>query len=87
MVELIEGRDKVVRGAKIRVVCGGRPTYLSRSVQKLYPLEIKNQREGGRVGTVQEKGNCAENNKSKRSTPLRNTAVDSRWMTSLMLDL
>ena len=47
VVELIEGRDKVVRRAKVRVVCGGRPTYLSRPVQKLYPLEIKNQREGG----------------------------------------
>ena len=55
IVELIEGRDKIVRGAKVRVVAGGRPNYLSRPVQKLYLLEIKSQREGGWVGTAPKK--------------------------------
>jgi hypothetical protein len=78
VVELVKGRDCVVRGAKVKVVSSGRPVYLSRPVQKLYPLEIKSQREGGWVGTAPEKSNCAETNKSKRSTPPRKAALDSK---------
>ena len=76
VVELVKGRDRVVRGANVKMVSGGRPVYLSQPVQKLYPLEIKSQREGGWVGTVPKKGQCAENNKSKRSTPPRKAALD-----------
>ena len=43
---LVRGSDNVVRGAKVRVVTKGKPTHLSRPVQKLYPLEIKSQGEG-----------------------------------------
>ena len=43
----MKGRDRVVRGAKVKMVSGGRPMYLSRTVEKLYPVEIKSQREGG----------------------------------------
>ena len=86
VVELVKGRDRVARGAKVKMVSGGRPVYLSRPVQKLYPLEIKSQREGGWVGTLPKKGQCAENNKSKRSTPPRKAALDSACMSKLMLD-
>jgi hypothetical protein len=52
--------------------------YLSRPVQKLYPLEIKSHRDGGWVGTVPEKSNCTETNKSKRSTSPRKAALDAK---------
>ena len=39
VVELIVGKDKVVRGAKVKLVTRGKPVEVSRSVQKLYPLE------------------------------------------------
>ena len=36
--ELIIGKDKDVKGAKVRVAGKGRPVYLKKTVQKLYPL-------------------------------------------------
>lgn len=38
---LVRVSDNVVRGTKIRVVTKGKPAHLSRPVQKLYPMEIK----------------------------------------------
>ena len=37
---LVLGRDKVVRGAKVKVVSKGRTSFINRPVQKLYPLEV-----------------------------------------------
>ena len=37
---LIKGKDEVVRGANIRVIAKGKPTRMSRPVQRLYPLEV-----------------------------------------------
>ncbi len=44
--ELIIGKDKEARGAKVRVAGKGRPVYLKRPVQKLYPLRFKFDRVG-----------------------------------------
>ena len=38
--EQIIGRDGIVRGAKVRVAGTGKPEYLNRPLQKLYPLEL-----------------------------------------------
>ena len=38
---LIKGNDDVVRGANIRVIAKGKPSRMSRSVQKLYPIEVQ----------------------------------------------
>ena len=38
--DLVLGRDKVVRGAKVKVVSKGRTPFINRPVQKLYPLEV-----------------------------------------------
>ena len=43
---LVKGKDSIVRGDKVRVVTKGKPTHLSRPVQKLYPLEISSKGEG-----------------------------------------
>ena len=77
---LVRGSDNVVRGAKVRVVTKGKPTHLSRPVQKLYPLEIKSQGEGDARRSVR----AVEN--STRTVPRRNAALDSRWKSRLMLD-
>ena len=86
IVELVKGRDSIVRGAKLKLVSKGRPMYLSRPVQKLYPLEIKSQKGGGWVGTAPVKDKSAENNKSKRSTPPRRAARDAECKNRLMFD-
>ena len=38
--ELVVGKDQVIRGAKLKVLTKGKPVYLSRPIQKLYPLEV-----------------------------------------------
>ena len=37
--ELIVGKDKEVRGAKVKLLARGKPVRVSRLMQKLYPLE------------------------------------------------
>ena len=39
--ELVVGKDKEVRGAKVKVAGKGRPVYLNRPIQKLFPLEVQ----------------------------------------------
>jgi hypothetical protein len=54
---VVIGKDKVVRGAKIRVITKGKPIRMSRPVQKLYPLEIRCEAEQARksgVGYIEE---------------------------------
>lgn len=47
--ELITGKDGETRGAKVKMLTKkGRPTYLNRPVQKLYPLEVRDQCRPGR---------------------------------------
>ena len=46
--KLIIAKDKEVRGAKVRVAGKGKPVYLKRPIQKLYPLEIQAQPGGNR---------------------------------------
>ena len=46
--ELIAGRDKEVRGARVRLVGKGKPVYLKWPVQKLYPLEVQARPGGNR---------------------------------------
>ena len=47
MVEsLIIGKDRVVRGANVRVFAKGKPVRMARPVQKLYPIEVRSAIEG-----------------------------------------
>ena len=79
---LVKGRDSIVRGAKVRVVTKGKPTHLSRPVQKLYPLEIRSKGEG--LSHMENSVRATEN--PTRTVPRRNAAIDSRWKSHLMLD-
>ena len=43
---LITGKDRVVRGANVRVIAKGKPVRMARPVQKLYPIEVRSAIEG-----------------------------------------
>jgi hypothetical protein len=84
--ELIVGKDKEVRGAKVRVAGKGRPVYLKRPVQKLYPLEIQARPGGnGEVGSTapaESEGSLHDLHDRTR----RAAAVISKAKTRAMLD-
>ena len=78
---LIEGKDDVVRGAKIRVITNGKPVHLSRPVQKLYPLEIRREGESKVSIPVHE-----DKYQTVRRLPRRSAALDAAWKSKAMLD-
>ena len=83
--ELVVGKDGVVRGAKVKVFSKGKPVYLSRPVQKLYPVEV------GRGCKVLDDSKAGKNDGAEvptgvRRTPKRAAAIDSDWKTRAMLD-
>ena len=78
--KLISGRDKVIRGATVRVPSRGKPTLVSRPIQHLYPLEIKCTQ-----NTTTPDPRPNENGHIPR-VPKRKSALDSRWKSRWMLD-
>lgn len=58
--ELIVGKGKEVRGAKVRVVCNGKLLFLNRPVEKLYLLDVQTppggKREEGDIPAVESEG-------------------------------
>ena len=85
--ELIEGKDKIVRGAKVCVMKKGRKQVLCRPCVHLYPVEMRNvdvddvaEVVGDKMDRVDEKDECV----GRRLK--RNAAVDARWKTKAMLD-
>lgn len=87
---LVVGRDEVVRGAKIRVITKGKPTHMTRPVQKLYPLELRSATKQAGVGVEKtegkgEKVKVPEVAKNSRRNPRRTAAIASEWRTREML--
>ena len=87
---LVVGRDEVVRGAKIRVITKGKPTHMTRPVQKLYPLEIRSATKQAGVGVEKtegkgEKVKVPEVAKNSRRNPRRTAAIASELRTREML--
>ena len=39
--ELMVGKDHEVRGVKLRLVTKGKPYFLDRPLEKVYPLEVR----------------------------------------------
>ena len=81
-MRLIKGNDKVVRGVNIRVIAKGKPSRMSRPVQKLYPIEVQSE-----IQPEVPRESVKEGTKSLRRNPIRAGAADARWKTDLMLDL
>ena len=77
---LVIGKDKVVRGARVRVITKGKPTSISRPVQHLYPLEIRCNADFSKR-KVQ-----ARECEPIKLRPQRSAALDATWKSRLMLD-
>ena len=83
--ELVIGKDSVTRGARVRKPRNGKPEFICRSVQKLYPLEIL------RDKTVEERMDSEESERceevQKQAQRLRRaSARDAQQKRRLMLD-
>ncbi|XP_028512935.1 uncharacterized protein LOC110232368 [Exaiptasia diaphana] len=67
---IIKGRDNVVRGAKVRVIARGKHARISRPIQRLYPLEVRNEE----IFT----GNGKNRDIVTRRTSKRNASIQAR---------
>ncbi len=81
--ELIEGKDGVIRGAKVRSSNKGKREILNRPLQKLIPLEL--QSVNGEEG-LKDRKEMKETNVQRSLKPKRAAAMDARWKTRLALD-
>ena len=81
--ELIVGRDKEVRGAKVKVTGKGKPVYLKRPIQKLYPLEVQAQPGGN---GEERDTHVANSEGALHDRARRAAAVISKAKTKAMLD-
>ena len=79
---LVIGTDGIVRGYTIRVITKEKPIRLPRPVQRLYLLEFPSEWEGTR--TLCDRKRNTEIHTRKAS--FRNTALDSRCKSRIMLD-
>ena len=92
MEELIVGKDGHARGAKVRLVAKGKPVYLDRPVQKLYPLKIEAKKvKAGNDVSMEEKQDPIEetiqSSEVVRDRPARRVAaLDSGWKTRAMFE-
>ena len=73
---LIVGKDKEVRGANVRVITTGKAVHLSRSVQKLFPIEIRT----GTSEILDVPKECVTG-PQRRDVPCRSAALDAVWKT------
>ena len=91
--DLVVGKDGVVKGAKLRKAGKGKPEFIGRPLQKLYPLECVRAKTGVEI---EEEGNngeecetqgerCAENPPGVRRPP-HAAARDAQCRTRLLLD-
>ena len=82
MIEkLIVGRDEKVRGARVKLIAKGKPVYIDRPVQKLYPLEIR-----AKVAQPEPSNLAVDSAALGRQRVKRAAALDSGWKTRVMLD-
>ena len=95
--EVITGRDKQIRGAKVRKITKGKPEYVNRPLQKLIPLEIvrkddmesqkgKEEEKGQIVNELRKEGLDEDHRIPGKGRPSRAAAKDARWRTQLILD-
>ena len=82
--ELIHGRDNKVRGANVRVVTKGKALRLSRPLQKLYPIEVRESSTD--VPRSRERQGERERTLPKRVLPRRAAALDAAWKTREMMN-
>ena len=85
--ECIKGKDNEVRGAKVRVKGMKKPLVLSRPVQKLFPIEVRNENEQAESQSREFGGPALDASLIAPSRPARRAAaLDSQWKTQGTLD-
>ena len=86
--KFILGRDGHVRGAKVCVISRNKPDFISRPLQKLYPIEWRQGDTNGDKESVKSSVQESERLKSEKGVVKvrRAAAQDSEWRTRLMLD-
>ena len=86
--KFIMGRDGHIRGAKVCVISRNKPDFISRPLQKLYPIEWRQGDTNGDKESVKSSVQESERLKSEKGVVKvrRAAAQDSEWRTRLMLD-
>ena len=79
--KLIVGRDEKVRGAQVKIIAKGKPVYIDRPVQKLYPLEVR-----AEITKPEPSSVAVDSAAPVRQRVTRAAAIDSGWKTRVMLD-
>ncbi len=92
--ELIRGKDREIRGAKVRKAAKGKPELINRPIQKLFPLESglqvndeskeREERKNADEGSEVVEKHATRDTGSAR--PRRAAAQDARWKSRLVLD-
>ena len=75
--ELIRGKDQVIRGAKVRRLVKGKPGISCRPLQKLFPVE-SSQRKDGVESMMGKEGKNVKEDENKERNEGRATAQSSR---------
>ena len=88
--EIIMGKDGAKRGAKVHIISRGRPEFISRPLQKLFPIEMRDEEEK-QGGTMEGKEQCEGEFEVRRTEngterPRRAAARDAIWRTRIILD-
>ena len=79
--KLIVGRDEKVRGAQVKTIAKGKPVYIDKPVQKLYPLEVRAEITKPESSSLPEDRAAPVRQRVKRAA-----AIDSGWKTRVMFD-
>lgn len=79
--KLMKGEDDVVLGAKVQVIVKGKIMRLSRPIQNLFPIVVRDDEEVRQRSATDV---CTQH--VARSLPKRKTALNARLKTHIMLD-
>ena len=82
--DLIPGKDNQVRGAHLRMITKRKAVRLSRPIQKLYPIEVRES--STNLPRSQEKQVERERTLRRRVIPRRTAALDAVWKTREMIN-
>eukprot|EP00112_Aurelia_sp_Birch-Aquarium-sp1_P018522 Seg443.5 transcript_id=Seg443.5/GoldUCD/mRNA.D3Y31 product="hypothetical protein" protein_id=Seg443.5/GoldUCD/D3Y31 len=89
IIELIKGKDGIARGAKVRIGQKGKHQILTRSLQCLFPLEVRSlevDEKSEKRGVNESKENDNPTPQGTRKGSQRAAAKDAQWKTRLVLD-
>ena len=84
--DLIQGKDGQIRGAKVRIISRGKPDFIDRPLQKLFPLEVCDGTERNVDRGERKKSEVNIETERPRERSARAAAKDARWKSRIMLD-